>query len=132
MDALHVAGNQTIFISSQNLVQFRNLPYYAYSNASEMASLHTQLYAEKMLFGWFFPARKKWRELIIFNALGIPEKPFYREYGYGLDRLFRAFHINLVHSRAGNANPEWRLLLGASYSFPVKPKSYDRNPGQVN
>jgi hypothetical protein len=131
MDALHTLGNQTIFIDENNLMQFRNLPYYAFSNTSRMAELHLQLYSEKLLLGWIFPERKKWREVILGNALSIPGKPMFREFGYGVDRLFRILHLNLVGSQFGNAKPEWRFLMGFSYLFPVRPKTYDRNPGQA-
>lgn len=129
VDALHTSGNQTIFIDKENLMQFRNLPYYNYSNASRMAELHLQLYSEKLFLGWVFPERKNWREVLIGNALSVPGKPVFREFGYGVDRLFRILHLNLVRSQAGNSEPEWRFMMGLSYFFSVSPKTYDRSPG---
>ena len=128
MDGLHVLGNQTVFISSQNLEQFRNLPYYSWTNSSRLAEFHTQLYSEKLVFGWIFPERKKWRELLFFNLLGVPDKPYFREVGIGVDRLFQILHLNLAVSQAGNDKPQWAFLLGTSYFFPVRQKSYDKSP----
>jgi len=129
MDALHILGNQTIFIDKENLMQFRNLPYYAWSNASRMAEIHAQLYSDKLILGWVFPERKKWREVLLCNALSVPGRPVFSEFGYGVDRLFRILHLNVVRSQAGNTNQEWRFMMGLSYFFSVSPKSYDRSPG---
>jgi hypothetical protein len=131
MDALHALGNQTLFIDQQNLMQFRNLSYYRYSNVSRMAEFHTQLYSDNLILGWLFPSRKKWREVVLGNILAVPNQPLFTEVGYGVDRVFRILHLNLVRSQTGNANPEWRILAGLTYFFRVQPKSYDRNPGQA-
>jgi hypothetical protein len=129
MDALHTLGNQTLFIDQANLMQFRNLPYYTFSNTNRMAEMHVQLYSERMVLGWLFPARKKWREVVLANALSVPGKPVFSEVGYGVDRLFRILHLNLVRSQTGSLNPQWRFMMGMSYFFPIRPKSYDRSTG---
>jgi hypothetical protein len=129
MDALHILGNQTQIISNQNLMQFRNLPYYSYSNTSRLAEIHLQLYSENLILGWLFPSRKKWREVLLADALQVPGKPVFREFGYGVDRLFRILHLNRVQSQSGNSKSELRFLMGLTYFFPVKPKSYDLSLG---
>jgi hypothetical protein len=129
MDAQHVAGNQTIFIDGASLEQFRNLPYYSYSNASRLLEFHSQFYRDRLLLGWIFPSKKAWREGILSNFLLSPYRPVFREFGYALDNLFGILHLAVVASGEQQADWRWRFLVGMSYRFGVEPKSLDRNPG---
>jgi hypothetical protein len=126
MDALHIIGNKTIVIGENSIDQFRNLEYYSESSADRLAEAHAHLFRDRILLGWLFPSSKNWREVLLFNGLAVPGKQF-TEFGYGLDRLFRFVHIEVVHSQWSNAKPGWRFMLGASYSFSVRPRDYDKS-----
>jgi len=41
--------------------------------------------------------------------------------------LFRFVHLELVYSQWYNAQPGWRFMLGASYSFSIRPRNYDKS-----
>lgn len=126
MDALHVQGNQTSFIDGNSLSQFRNLPYYARSNGSGIAEVHTRFYRDKLIFGWLFPNRKLWREGLLFNALVSPGKPVFREYGYALDKIFGFLHLEAVASGNLKEKQQWRFMAGVSYNLNASPKTLDR------
>jgi hypothetical protein len=127
MDALHIVGNRTNVIGGQSIDQFRNLDYYSSSSADRLAEVHAHLFRDRILLGWLFPTSKNWREVLLFNALAIPEGKQFSEFGYGVDRLFRFVHLEVVHSQWNNAKPAWRFMLGASYSFSVRPRNYDKS-----
>jgi hypothetical protein len=126
VDALHIIGNRTIVIGEHSIDQFRNLEYYSESSADRLAEVHAHLFRDRILLGWLFPSSKNWREVLLFNGLAVPGKQF-TEFGYGLDRLFRFVHLEVVHSQWNNAKPGWRFMLGASYSFSVRPRDYDKS-----
>lgn len=129
MDALHVAGNQTLFIDGASLEQFRNLPYYRFSNASRLLEFHSQFYRNRLLLGWLFSPKKAWREGLLGNLLLSPGRPLFREYGYALDNVFGFLHLAAVASGESHSAMRWRFMIGMSYRFGVEPKTYDRNPG---
>jgi hypothetical protein len=126
MDASHVWGNQTTFIDGSSLEQFRQLPYYRYSNSSRISELHLQFYRDRLLFGWLFPADKTWREGLIGNLLATPGRPLFREFGYAVDRLFGMLHTSVVASAEEGSRLQWRFMLGMSYQLNFEPKSYNR------
>jgi hypothetical protein len=131
MDGNHIQGNQTLFIGKNNLEQFRNLPYYQYSNASRLAEVHTQLYQKKLLVGWLFPDRKKWTEGILTKILITPKsKPVY-EFGYGIDRLLGLFNLNVVHSGIQPSIKNCRMVIGTRIDLTLKPKTLERSPDRA-
>lgn len=128
MDASHVWGNQTLFLDGNSLSQFRQLPYYRYSNATRMAELHAHFYSDRLLLGWLFPSDKAWQEGFIGNVLATPERPLFREFGYAVDQLFGAVRAEIVASTEQGSKLQWRFLIGMNYTFDFKPKTYDERP----
>lgn len=131
MDALHFLGNQTIFIGQQPIEQFRNLSYYQFSSQQASAELHLHYFRNEIALGWLVPKKKKnWRELVLLNVLANSQQPVFYEVGYGLDKLWRFLHIEVVRSQWEDQQGEWRLLIGARFDYSIKPRSYERSVSQ--
>ena len=126
MDALHLYGNQTFILGSNKVEQFRNLPYYNFSSQKSTASLHLHLYRGEMVFGWLARKKKNWQELILINGMANANQPLFWEVGYGLDKLFRFLHVEVVRSQFENTKGEWRFMLGGTFDFKIQAKSYEK------
>ena len=126
MDALHLYGNQTFILGENKVEQFRNLSYYKYSNQKTTAELHLHLYRRELVFGWLAMRKKNWQELIFINGMANSGQPVFWEVGYGIDKLFRFLHVEVVRSQWENAKAEWRFLVGGTFNFNIQPKTYEK------
>lgn len=130
MDALHLFGNRTFLLNDRSVEQFRNLPYYYYSSSKFTLEGHLHLYRDDLILGWLFPQSKKWREMVFVNAMANPNQPTFVEYGYGIDKLFRILHLEVVRSQWEGGKGEWRFMVGGSFNFNITPRTYDKSVSQ--
>ena len=127
MDALHLYGNETFVLGKNNIEQFRNLPYYSFSSQKRIASLHVHFFRNELIFGWLAKKKKNWQEVILVKGMANEGQPLFWEVGYGVDKLFRFLHVEVVHSQFQNSKGEWRLMIGGNFNFSITPKSIDKN-----
>ncbi len=126
MDALHLYGNQTFVLGDNKVEQFRNLPYYNFSSQKTTASVHLHLYRGELILGWLAMKKKNWQELILINGMANANQPMFWEVGYGIDKLFRFLHVEVVRSQWENTKGEWRFMIGGAFDFGIKAKSYEK------
>jgi len=126
MDALHLYGNQTFVLGDNKVEQFRNLPYYNFSSQKTTASVHLHLYRGELVLGWLARKKKNWQELILINGMANVKQPMFWEVGYGIDKLFRFLHVEVVRSQWENTKGEWRFMIGGAFDFGIKAKSYEK------
>ena len=59
-------------------------------------------------------------------------QPMFWEVGYGLDKLFRFLHVEVVRSQWENSKGEWRFMIGGTFNFEIKQKTYERETGEFS
>ena len=74
--------------------------------------------------------KKNWQEMILINGMANQNQPMYWELGYGVDKLFRFLHIEVVRSQWENSKAEYRLIIGGNFSFGIRPKTFDKSVEQ--
>jgi hypothetical protein len=131
IDAIHFLGNQTFLISQNHVEQFRNLNYYNFSTQFSSVEAHLHYFRNELVFGWLAPKKKKnWREVVFVKGLANQNQPLFWEAGYGVDKLFRFLHVEVVRSQWEKDKGEWRIMLGTSFNFGISPRNYDKNLDQ--
>jgi hypothetical protein len=115
----------------QTLEQFRNLPYYYYSSSKSTLEGHLHVYRDDLILGWLFPRNKKWREMVLVNAMANSGQKAFVEFGYGIDELFRILHLEVVRSQWDGGKGEWRFMIGGSFNFDISPRTYDKSVSQA-
>ncbi len=97
MDYKHFDGNR-IFIQ-ESVTGYRLLDYYNYSTANYFAEGFFHFQTPKLVITQFVYSRMLGlKENIFLNYLYTPSSNNYIEVGYGLDKIFRLFRLELVSS----------------------------------
>ena len=110
-----------IWIKPGNEVNmFQTIDYYAYSTASDYASLHLRYDHSRLLIKRLpFLADKLLRERLFINTLLVDGRKAYYEVGYGLDQLFLLFSLEVVSGFSGGKHHYTGIRLGIPLSGEV-------------
>ena len=113
MDFKHFQGNQTPFITSDPVTNYRLLDYYLYSTNSSYFSLFAQYQFRKFLLTRIPILRLAGiREGFFVNYLYNETTPHYTETGYGINYIFRVIRLEAVTSFIDGKYLDWGIRIG--------------------
>ena len=118
MDYKHFNGGQTEIAPMSVTGNFRLLPYYIYSTQQSYVSLLTHVRFRKFLFTHIPIVRISGvRENVFLNYLKTNNSPNYWEVGYTIDKIFKAFRLELVYSFNDLEPQTFGVRIGVSSLF---------------
>ena len=118
MDYKHFNGGQTEIAPMSMTGNFRLLPYYIYSTQQSYVSLLTHVRFRKFLFTHIPIVRISGvRENVFLNYLKTNNSPNYWEVGYTIDKIFKAFRLELVYSFNDLEPQTFGVRIGVSSLF---------------
>ncbi len=114
-DFKHFQGGQTELAPISLTGNYRLLPYYTFSTNQDYAAAFAYVNFRKFAVTQFPLARfAGLQEQLFINHLSTTNNPEYTEVGYTLDKIFRFFRVELVHSFIDGEPQDFGFRIGAS------------------
>ncbi len=112
-DYQHFLGNQTPFVTTDPVGNFRLLDYYMHSTNNAYINAHVHYQFRKFLVSQILEVQLLGiKENVFVNYLGTETSDNYFEAGYSLDNIFRIFRLEFVTSFQDWKYQEFGVRLG--------------------